>query len=110
MELFDQIRKMSFIFFIILGLAHFGAGLIYVNGYFIPTSGLINRVLFIPFVLATLTYGMSNIKYHLLEYGKDSKVLNYTFITIGIAVFVALLVIELLVVDSPRPLTPPSSL
>lgn len=107
MELFDQIRKISFIFFIIVGLVHFLAGFFFVNGYFAPESGLLNRVLFIPFVLATLTYGLSNFKYHLLEYGKDSKTWNYIFIGFGAAIFLILLSIELLVVDSPTPLLAP---
>lgn len=106
MELLDQIRKISFVFFLILGLAHFLAGLMYINGYYVPVSGIINRVLFIPFVLAALTYGLSNLKYRMLELGKDSKVWNYTFIALGIVVFLALLAIELFIIDSPAPLTP----
>lgn len=111
MELYDQIRKISFAFFIIVGLVHFLAGFFFINGYFAPESGLVNRVLFIPFVIATLTYGLSNFKYLLLEYGKDSKTWNYVFIGFGVAIFLILLSIELLVVDSPSPLTPlPSTL
>lgn len=110
MELYDQIRKISFVFFVIVGLAHFLAGLLFVNSYFVPESGLVNRVLFIPFVLATLTYGLSNFKFHLLEYGKDSKTWNYVFIGFGVTVFLILLAIELLVVDSPTPLLPQKNL
>ena len=106
MELYDQIRKISFVFFAVIGLAHFLAGLLFVNGYFTPTSGLVNRVLFIPFVVGTLTYALSNFKYHLLEYGKDSKIWNTAFITLGIIVFATLLAIELLVADSAHPLSP----
>ena len=104
MELYDQIRKISFIFFLAVGLAHFLAGLLYVNGYYSPASGIINRVLFIPFVVATLTYAFANLKHHLLEYGKNGKVWDYTFITIGVIIFAALLAIELLVPDSKTPL------
>lgn len=106
MELLDQIRKISFIFFLILGLAHFLAGLMYINGYYIPASGIVNRVFFIPFVLAAITYGFSNLKYRMLELGKDSKALTYTFIAFGIVIFLVLLAIELFVIDSPAPLTP----
>ena len=106
MELYDQIRRISFVFFFLVGLGHFLAGLFFVNGYFAPESGMVNRVLFIPFVLATLTYAFSNLKYHLAELGKDAKWLNYTLIGSGVAVFLGLLVIELLVVDSVCPLNP----
>ena len=107
MELYDQIRKIAFVFFVATGLAHFLSGLFFVNGYYAPSSGLVNRVLFIPFVLSTITYALSNIKCALMESGKDSKTLNYTFISLASAAFVILLAIELLAVDSPAPLIPP---
>lgn len=106
MELFDQIRKVSFIFFLAIGLAHFLAGLAYINGYFLPTSGLVNRILFIPFVLCALSYAFSTFKYHLMEYGKDAKWISYALIGVGVAVFLALLAVELLVPDSKNPLIP----
>lgn len=105
MELYDQIRRISFVFFFLVGLAHFLAGFMFMNGYFVPESGIINRVLFIPFVVATITYAFSNLKYHLLELEKDAKWLNYTLIGIGVAIFLGLLVIELFVVDSSCPLS-----
>lgn len=109
MELYDQIRKISFSFFMGLGILHFLAGLFYVNNFFLPLSGVMNRVLFIPFVLSAMTFGLSNFKYNLAQYGKDSKGWNYLFITLGIIVFVILLAIEFLVPDSRTPLLPPTT-
>lgn len=106
MELFDQIRKISFSFFISIGLAHFLAGMLYVKGYFSPMSGLINRILFIPFVVCAMAFCFSNIKYRMLENNKDQKWLDYMLIGIGIIVFVALLLVEFFVIDSPTPLLP----
>ncbi|MEK7523808.1 MAG: hypothetical protein AAB588_02135 [Patescibacteria group bacterium] len=106
MSLYDQIRRISFVFFIVTGLAHFVSGFLFMNGYFAPTSGLVNRVLFIPFVLAMLTYALSNLKFHLVEYGKDSKTWTIAFISLGGIIFLVLLGIELLVVDSACPLSP----
>lgn len=106
MELFDQIRRVSFVFFVAVGLAHFISGLMYVNNYSIPLSGLVNRVLFIPFVVAGLAYGLANLKYNLLEYGKDSKFLNYAFLIFGILIFLILISIEFFVADSSCPLSP----
>lgn len=107
MELYDHIRKISFIFFAILGLAHFLAGLFFVNGYLHETAGLMNRILFIPFVIAALTYTMSNMKYHLVEYGRTGKAWDYTFAAFGIIIFIGLIMIEFLIVDSKTPLLPP---
>lgn len=104
MELADQIRKISFVFFIIVGLVHFLAGLFFVNGYLSPASGLVNRVSFIPFVLAAMAYGLANLKCHLLEYGKDSKAWNWAFLSLGVLVFLILVSIEFFVGDSACPL------
>lgn len=106
MELYDQIRRVSFLFFFTVGLAHFILGLMYANGYFAPVSGLINRVLFIPFVIAALAYGLSNLKYNLLEYGKSSKTLDYAFLIFGALIFLILISIEFFIADSQCPLSP----
>lgn len=106
MELFDHLRKISFLFFVIIGLTHFLSGLFYSNGYLIPESGLINRVLFIPFVVALMTYGFSNLKYHLLKTGNISKGIDYALIGVGLFVFLSLLALELLFPDSGCPLSP----
>lgn len=106
MELFDHLRKTSFGFFVLLGLVHFIAGLMVVNGYYEKTSLLVHKVLYIPFVLTALTYGLSNAKCTLLAAGKSSKSWDYSFLALGGIVFVALLAIELLFPDAP-PLTSP---
>lgn len=110
MELFDQIRKISFFFFLSIGLIHFLAGLFFVNGYLIPESGIVNRVLFIPFVVATLAYCMANIRYAFAEYGKQHAWLTYGLIGIGLLIFLVFLGVELFTMDSPTPLLPRSEI
>lgn len=105
MELYDQIRRISFVFFWGTGLAHFLSGLLYVNGYGAPESGVVNRVLFIPFVVAALTYAFSNLKFHLAENGQEAPWMSYGLAGVGVTVFIILIFIELFVVDSPCPLT-----
>ena len=104
MELIDQLRKVSFFFFVSLGLGHFVAGLMYANGYATTTTGLVNRILFIPFTIAAFTYGVANLKYRLLEYGKNPSWLTIASVSVGIVAFVGLLLVELFVPDSPTPL------
>jgi len=110
MELYDQIRKISFIFFMLIGLVHFLSGFFAINGYLPQYSGLANRVLFIPFVLAAMTYAFSNIKFYLAQYNKDSKASSIAVIAVGGAVFLGLLAIEIFVLDSTTPLSIPQSL
>ena len=104
MELIDQLRKVSFFFFVSLGIGHFIAGLLYINGYAVTTSGLVNRILFIPFSVAAFTYGVANLKYRLLEYGKNPSWLTIAAASIGIVAFIGLLLVELFVPDSSTPL------
>lgn len=104
MELIDQLRKVSFLFFVSLGIGHFIAGLLYVNGYAPNTSGLVNRILFIPFAIAAFTYGVANLKYRLLEFGKNPSWFTIASVSIGIVGFIGLLLVELFVPDSPTPL------
>ena len=105
MELYDYLRKIAFVFFVILGLGHFLSGLFYVNGYYVVQSGMINRVTFIPFVLCAITYAFASIKYRLIALtNKDSKTLTYIMLASGILIFLGLLFIELFVLDSPTPL------
>lgn len=101
METFDEIRKISFIFFIAVGLIHFFAGFSFINGYALPLSGVVNRVSFIPFVIVSLSYALSNAKYNLLQYGKTSKAWDYAFLGFSIAVFLILIGIEFFIADSP---------
>ncbi len=104
MELTNHLRKISFVFFVGTGLAHFLGGLLHVNGYGVPFTGFANRILFIPFVLATLMFGLSTLKYNLLQAGKEKTWHNYVFIGIGAVVFLGLLAIELFAIDSATPL------
>lgn len=102
MELYDYIRKISFIFFVILGLAHFVAGLLYVNGYATQITLTVNRALFIPFVLTGLAYVFSGIKCKF-----NAKWLTFLFIGIAVAVFLGLIAIEIFVPDLKTPLLAP---
>ena len=106
MELYDHLRKISFGFFVVIGLGHFIAGLMAVQGYYAKTSLLVNRALFIPFIVAALTYAFSNIRLHLLSAGKTAKTWDYAFLSIGIIVLVGLLAIEALLPDAANPFHP----
>lgn len=106
MELYDQIRKISFAFFAAIGTVHFLSGLFFVNQYMSQTSMLINRISFIPFVIVSLTYALSNFKYQLSTLGKDSKSWTWAFLGLTAAVFLILISLEFFVADLAVPLTP----
>ncbi len=107
MELYDNIRKISFWFFVIIGLTHFVAGLLYVNSYYSPYSGIINRVTYIPFYVASYTLFYSQLKHYLAENGIDRRWLSGLLLGIGCATFIVLMGVELFMPDSPTPLIRP---
>lgn len=107
MELADHIRKISFIFFILLGGIHFIAGFLFVNGYAVNTAAVINRALFIPFVISTLTYAFSNSVYHRIQNGNRAQTLGYIYVAIGILILGGLIALEILVPDSSSILIAP---
>ncbi len=107
MELYDNIRKISFWFFVVIGLTHFLAGLFFVNNYFSPYSGIVNRVTYIPFYVAAYTLFYAQLKHYLLENGVDRRWLSGLLLGIGCATFIVLMGVELFMPDSPTPLLRP---
>lgn len=107
MELYDNIRKISFWFFVGLGIVHFWAGLMFVSNYGVPLSGLINRVTFIPFFVAAYTYFFSQLKHFLIENGIDKRWLTNLLLALGVALFVIAVGVEFFAVDDPTPLIRP---
>lgn len=106
MELADHIRKISFIFFIILGLAHFVAGFCFASGYAVNISLIVNRALFIPFIVSTLTYFSANTVWHKLQEGKSARTLTYVLTAICIMVLIGLIALEVFVPDASHILIP----
>lgn len=104
MELFENIRKISFWFFVTMGLIHFLTGLLYVNNYFTVQAGIINRVTFIPFFVATYTYFYAQLKCHIIQQGRDRRWISGVLIAIGMAIFIVMLGVEIGLVDDPTPL------
>ncbi|PJC37089.1 hypothetical protein CO046_02235 [Candidatus Peregrinibacteria bacterium CG_4_9_14_0_2_um_filter_53_11] len=104
MELYDQIRKIAFVFFVVLGLGHFLAGLFFVNGYSPELSLTTNRVLFIPFVISAYTFGFAHLKYRLIEYGANPHWLTPAAISLGTVIFLTLLIVEIFIPDGAHPL------
>jgi hypothetical protein len=93
----ENIRKVSLVFFIVLGTLHIFSGLMASNNYMMPTSFIMNRVLDIPFAMSALLYGLSNIYASVHEH--HQKIASYIISGIALLVFLVLIYINLLVPD-----------
>jgi hypothetical protein len=91
----ENIKKVSLVFFIILGVLHIFSGLMASNNYYMPTTFIMNRVLDIPFAMSALLYGLSNIYASVYEH--HQKVASYILSGIALLVFLLLIYINLLV-------------
>jgi uncharacterized membrane protein len=95
----ENIKKISLIFFIILGIVHIVAGMMTANNYFLPASFVINRVLDIPFAMSGLIYALSGIYVNLPE--NKHKIAKIAFGILSILILASLLYINLLIPDKP---------
>lgn len=107
MELYDNIRKISFWFFTAVGLVHFITGMMYIQQYFVPTTGVINRVTFIPFFVAAYTFFYAHFKCFLMENGNDRRWISNLLLSIGVCLFVVIIGIEFFATDDLTPLIRP---
>jgi hypothetical protein len=97
MKTAENIKKVALLFFIVLGATHILSGLMFSNGYFTPTSLIVNRVLDIPFAMSALIYGLSAIYCGFGE--KGNKVVNIILIIFSVFVFLLLIYINFLIPD-----------
>jgi uncharacterized membrane protein len=97
MKTAENIKKVALIFFIVLGLADIISGLMMANGYLMPTSLIVNRILDIPFAMSALLYGLSSVYENMGE--KKHKTVNIVFIILSVLVFGVLIYINLFIPD-----------
>lgn len=96
-----NLKKVSLILFIILGLTHILSGFLMTSSIGLPSTLIINHVLSIPFAMTALIYGLSSIKTGLKE--GDHKTITTVMITLSLLIFAALIYINLFVPDKLTP-------
>jgi len=92
---------------VVLGLAHFVAGMLYVQGYYLPGSGLANRVLFIPLLLSLFSYLYAGAKYNQMKDREGSGAGGTAatlYMIVGIVVILGMIALEFLLPDAQTPL------
>ena len=97
--LLHNIKKISLIFFIVLGLTHFVSSLMYAEGYSIDITGKVSRISFTPFALACLFLLYSTVKSN-LSHLENTAWIDYAFLAIGVILLLGLLAIEFILPDS----------
>lgn len=92
-----NLQIVSLYFLLVTGLVHFFSGLMYVNEYYAKTTLLINKVSDLPFLVAGLFYLGVSIKLNIDS--EPNKKLDITITTIGVVIFISVLLVNLLLKD-----------
>lgn len=99
METFKNIKKVSILFFIGIGILHIGSSLFISNGLYLKESLIVNKTLDIPFIITGLIYGLSSLRLSLANQEKSHRILDVVLAGTIILIFLALIAINLLVPD-----------
>lgn len=97
MSLLHELKKISLIFFLVLGLIHFLSGMLYANGYSPAVTGPLTRIFFLPFLLSALFYGFTGFRLFLEEIGHHKRFWNYLFLGVALIILIGFLSIEFFV-------------
>jgi len=93
----ENIKKVSLILFIVLGLTHILTGFLMSSKIGLPYTFIVNHVMDIPFAMIALIYGLSSIKTGFKEGG--NKIIDILFIILALLIFAGLVYINVFVPD-----------
>ena len=93
----ENLKKVSLILFIVLGLIHILTGFLMTNNIGVPYTFIANHIMDIPFAMTALIYGLSSIKTGLKDQG--SKIVNILFTALALLIFAGLVYINIFVPD-----------
>ena len=99
METFKNIKKVSILFFVVIGFLHIGSSLFIANDIYMKEAFIINRTLDIPFIITGLIYGFSSLRISLASQEKSHRILDAVLAIAIILIFLGLIAINLLVPD-----------
>lgn len=90
-----NIKKVSLIFFIIIGILHLGSSMLIANNVFPQISYIVNKTMEIPFILTGMIYGLSSLRISFFDQENQHKILDIFMISLIIIVLIALIVVNL---------------
>ena len=93
----ENLKKVSLILFIVLGLIHILSGFLMASAIGLPLTFITNRVMAIPFAMTALIYSLASIKTGLKD--QTNKMIDKIFIAFTLLIFIILIYITLLLPD-----------
>ena len=99
MDTIQNIKKVSILFFVVIGSLHIGSTLFISNGLYLKEALIVNKTLDIPFIITGLIYGLSSLRISLAQKEKTHKILDATLGGTVIFIFLVLIAINLFVPD-----------
>jgi hypothetical protein len=99
METVKNIKKVSILFFIVIGAVHIGSSMFIANGMYMKQALITNQILDIPFIITGFIYGISSLRISLANREKSHRILDAALAIAVIVIFLALVAINLLIPD-----------
>ena len=99
MNIIQNIKRISLIFFIITGTLHLGSSIFIANQFYFKEAFIINKTLDIPFVLTGLLYAFSSLRLQFADPEKEHKALDIFLLSLILIILAALISINLLLPD-----------
>ncbi|MDP2642293.1 MAG: hypothetical protein Q8P62_00430 [Candidatus Peregrinibacteria bacterium] len=90
-----NIKRVSLIFFIAIGIIHLGSSMLIANNIFSQTSYIVSKTMEIPFILTGMMYGLCSLRISLTNPEEPHKTLDIFLISLIIITLVALIIINL---------------
>ena len=90
-----NIKKISLVFFVTLGLAHLLTTILISNNIWLKGSTITSKIVAIPFAITGIIYGLSSLRISLSKPDTDHAILNKVLIGISIIAFIGLLIVNL---------------
>ena len=96
----ENIKKVSLVFFIIMGLLHLGSSIMIANKLYLKETIIVNKIMDIPFILTGLAYGFSSLRCTLTDPSEKHKVLDIILIAIIVLALLGLLTLNIFFPDT----------
>jgi hypothetical protein len=93
MQNIENIKKVSLVFFLLIGLTHILSTLMISSDFSLKFAEISSKILLVPFLATALIYGLSSLRIMLFPSELKHRILDTTFIALGVILIASTIVI-----------------
>ncbi len=99
MKTIENIKKVSLVFFILTGVAHFTSSIFIANSLYLKETLIINKIMDIPFLITGMIYAMASLRLGFSDHEKDHRKMDIALLVIIVLTLIGLILINLVLPD-----------